>query len=430
MKAFLNIRELLTSQFFKVSGLNGLFTLLKVFSILLATKIIAVITGVSGVAMVGQLQNVIAIVSLLASGGFNQGLTKYIAEFKNDPQAVEEFISTAFQLALAATGIISLILFFFSLPLAEILFSDPGYETIMIVFSLSVLFYTMNNFLITIVNGYQQYSLYFKINVTTTIVVFILTILLVIMFHEFGALLAMIIPQSIVCLLTYYYIRNEQWKPFIGFSLFRSDRMRSLLRYTMIVMLSTIAWPTVKIFIRTYVINSISTVDAGIWQATSNINENIVNMAVASFSVYLIPKLSSIDDIHLLRKELINVYKIIIPATIIGFLIVYVFRDFFILLLYSKDFSSVRDYLALQMVGSFFWMCKIPIMYFMLAKGHTNTYFAYEIVFAIFYTVLAVLLLPQYGIQGIQISFAIYNFVYLLLNIRFIRIQLRISAVQ
>lgn len=412
-----------------MSGLNGLFTLLKVFSILLATKIIAVITGVSGVAMVGQMQNVIAIVSLLASGGFNQGLTKYVAEFKDDSQTVGEFISTAFQLALAATGIVSLILFFFSRPLAEALFTAASYETIMVVFSVTLLFYTLNNFLVAIVNGYQQYPLYFKINVTTTITVFIMTILLVVLYHEYGALLAMIIPQSVVCLLTYYYIRNERWRTYIGFSHFQTGRMRSLLRYTMIVMLSTIAWPSVKIFIRTYVINTISTADAGIWQATTNINENIVNMAVASFSVYLIPKLSSIDDVGLLRRELSNVYKIIIPASILGFTIVYLFRDFFILLLYSQDFSRVRDYLALQMVGSFFWMCKIPIMYFMLAKGHTNTYFVYEIIFAILYTVLALLLIPEFGIQGIQISFAIYNFVYLLVNIRFIRNQLKLPVV-
>jgi PST family polysaccharide transporter len=144
-------------------------------------------------------------------------------------------------------------------------------------------------------------------------------------------------------------------------------------------------------------------------------------MAIGSFSVYLLPKLSSITDRRALKNELIHIYKVIIPVSLMGFILVYTLKDFIIILLYSKEFLKVGDYLLLQMLGSFFWMCKVPIMNYMLAKGLTKTYLINELTFALLYMILCAFFIPLFKVQGIQLSFAIYNFMYLITNIILIK---------
>lgn len=412
-----DFKYLLNNTFIKVSGANGLITIIKsVFSII-SNKVVAMIIGTSGIAMVGQLQSFMVIVTLISNGGFNQGLTKYIAELKNDEKSVKEYIGTAFVVALILSSCVGLLILILSNTISLNIFTTNSYFSILIVFAFTLFFYNLNALILATVNGFQYYKQYFKINITTTIVGFVLTVTLVLLFEEYGALLAIVLSQSIVCIFAYFYVKNEYWIAAFSLKYFRKEKLLLLLKYTTITILAAVIWPIVQIIIRTYVIRNISAQEAGLWQATRNLNDYIVNIAIGSFSVYLLPKLSSIADKYELKKELISIYKIIIPVTLVGFIVLYIFRNDVILLLYSKEFLKAGDYLLLQMIGAFFWMCKVPIMNYMLAKGHTTIYLVNELIFALFYVVLGIILIPIFQVQGIQMSFAIYNFIYLIVNI-------------
>lgn len=416
-----SIKRLFQNSFIKVSAANGIITVAKSFLIVISNKVIAIIIGTSGIAMIGQLQNLISIATLLSNGGFNQGLTKYIAERKDDKNSILEYIGTAFIVALILSSFVALLILIFSNTISYNIFSTKSYFSIIIVFAFTLFFYNMNTLILAIVNGFQLYRQYFKINITTTIVGFLLTVTLVLILKVYGALLAIVLSQSIVCLFAYLYIRNDYWISAFSFRYFSKDKLFLLLKYTAITILTAIIWPLVAMIIRTYVIKNISIEEAGLWQATRNLNDYIINIAIGSFSVYLLPRLSSISDKITLKKELITIYKIIIPISLFGFFLLFLFRDYVVILLYSKDFLKVSQYLILQMIGSFFWMCKVPVMYYMLAKGHTTIYLVNELLFAILYVILTILLIPKFQVQGIQMSFAIYNFIYFLINIYIIK---------
>ena len=415
------LKKLLKNNFIRVSGANGLITIGKSIFSIVSNKVVALIIGTSGIAMIGQLQNFISIVTLLSNGGFNQGLTKYIAEQKGDKKNVKEFIGTAFVVATILSSFFGLLILIFSHSISLRIFTKGSYFWILIVFALTILFYNLNALILAIINGFQHYKQYFKINITTTFAGFILTVSLVLLFKEYGALLAIILSQSIVFIFAYFYIKKDYWIVAFSFKYFNKTKLKLLLKYTAITVLTAVIWPVVDMIIRTYVIHNISIQEAGLWQATRNLNDYIVFFAVGSFSVYLLPKLSSVTDKDELQKELISIYKIIIPVTIIGSLMLYLLRDYVVILLYSKDFLKVGNYLLFQMVGSFLWICKVPVLNYMLAKGHTTILLVNELIFATMYIVLAIILIPKFQVQGIQMSFAIYNFIYLITNIFLIR---------
>lgn len=417
----IEFQKLLQNTFIKVSGANGLITILKSVFVIISNKVVATIIGTTGIAMVGQLQSFISIVTLLSNGGFNQGLTKYLAEKNSDKSRIREFIGTAFISVTFLSILFGILILMFSKQISIRIFTVGSYFSVLIVFAVTLLFYNLNALILSIVNGFQQYRQYFKINITTTLVGFVLTVSLVLLFNEYGALLAIVLAQSVVFVLAYFYVRKDDWAVSLSIKYFNIDKLKLLLKYTTITVLSAVIWPIVAMIIRTYVINEISAQEAGLWEATRSLNGYIVNIAIGSFSVYLLPKLSSITGNSELKKELIGIYKIIIPVILISFLALYIFKDFVILLLYTEEFLKVGHYLLLQMVGSFFWLCKVPIMNYILAKGHTTLYLINELIFAALYIGLAAVLIPKFQVQGIQMSFALYNFIYLLVNIVLIK---------
>lgn len=409
--------RIVRDKFVRVFGANGILTIAKSFITVLSSKIVATVIGASGIAMVGQLQNFIAIATLVSNGGFSQGLTKYIAEYKTNEENTIEFINTAFFITLIITSIVSVIILSLSKTISIQIFTDIIYFPIIIVFSATLIFYNLNNLIIAIVNGLQLYKQYFVINTSTTIIGVVITIALVIQLKVFGAMLAIVLSQSIVFVMVFFIVRHSYWLKKIRLCHFSKEKMFRLLKYTMITILASLIWPIVRITIRTYIINNVSAEQAGLWQATVNINDYIVSFAVGSFSIYLLPQLSSINDKDLLIKELKHIFRIIIPIILAGYSVVYIYRDYVLIILYSSEFLKASKYILLEMVGSFFWMCKIPLMNFLLAKGLTVTYMLNEIIFALVYIGLSIILIPIYLVQGIQISFAIYNFIYLLVNI-------------
>ena len=69
-------------------------------------------------------------------------------------------------------------------------------------------------------------------------------------------------------------------------------------------------------------------------------------------------------------------------------------------------------------------------MNFMLAKGMVKTFIVNELIFAAFVIVLSVLLIPRYQIQGIQFTFALQSFLYLIVSIILINRYLKMNGIK
>ena len=71
-------------NFIKSSLLTGVATLIRIFSNLIITKIVASYFGTSGMVLLGQLGNLVSFVRAISTGGVQQGTVKLIAESEDD----------------------------------------------------------------------------------------------------------------------------------------------------------------------------------------------------------------------------------------------------------------------------------------------------------------------------------------------------------
>src|SRR3990167_1594272 len=106
---------------------TGLSTLIKAISTYMTWKIIAVYTGPSGLAIIEQFQNFIQICRSL-SCSLNQGIIKYVSEYKNNEEKKSRIISSAFIILLIASILVTIVLFIFSGEISKKVFNSLAYK--------------------------------------------------------------------------------------------------------------------------------------------------------------------------------------------------------------------------------------------------------------------------------------------------------------
>ena len=112
----------------KVFSLNAMSTFVRMLAGMVSVKVVAVIIGPAGIALLGQLNNFSTILLGMANGGINSGITKYVSEYKEDENKVKNYISNALRITLICSLFVSLILILFCQQLSQlILLSDDYY---------------------------------------------------------------------------------------------------------------------------------------------------------------------------------------------------------------------------------------------------------------------------------------------------------------
>ena len=84
----------------KTSILSAISTAIKIIAGFVSIKIVAVYIGPSGLALMGQFQNFISMMSGIAGAGVNSGVIKYTAEHYADEEIKRKIWSSALQISL------------------------------------------------------------------------------------------------------------------------------------------------------------------------------------------------------------------------------------------------------------------------------------------------------------------------------------------
>lgn len=406
----------------KTSAFSGIITLIRISSGFVASKVVALFTGTSGVAMIGAFSNFITIILTFASGAINTGVVKYTAEYDGDDEQLKKLFSTSFKISLFCSGFVGLILIIFSPLFSNLIFNKNIYELQIRILGCTVIFYALNNLLISILNGKKQIKLFTIINTLGSIIGLIFTVLLVYFFKIEGALYALVLAQSVVFFITLVLIVKSSWFTIEYFKQSVDKSMAiKLSHYSMMAIITALTVPVSQIILRNMLINKLGVDSAGYWQGMMRVSDGYLMLITTSLSTYYLPKLSILQTNKEIRKEIFIGYKIILPLVFIGCILIYFLRFFIIKILYTPDFVRMESLFFWQLVGDFFKMAAWVLAFLMLAKAKTKLYIATEICYSISFVVLAYFLVELFGIIGITIAFAINYFLYMATLVIFFR---------
>lgn len=397
----------------RTSFLNGIAVVVKMLTLLGLNKLLAIYIGPAGYASLGQFQNAMTMITTFASGAINTGVTKYTAEYYDDELRQRSVWRTAGSIALVGSLITSVLITVFSKPLAGWFLKDESYSGVFYWFSATLVFFVFNALLLAILNGKKDIARYVLANIAGSLFALVITSVLAITYKLYGALIALAIYQSISFFVTLSLCYKAGWfkfKYFIG----DIDKgiAKDLAGFALMALTSAICVPVSHIFIRSYLGEAFGWDMAGYWEAMWRLSGAYLMLVTTTLSVYYLPRLSELSDFHEIKQEIIQGYKIILPVAAFCGLSIYIFRDFLIGLLFSEQFSPMRELFAWQMVGDTLKIGSWILAYLMLGKAMVRYFVITEITFSMSFYFFVLTLTKVFGFSGVAWAYAINYLIY------------------
>lgn len=399
----------------KTTLLSGVITLVRLASGFVSLKIIAVIIGPTGVALVGQLANFITMAGTVASGAMNSGVTSLTAKYHGDEIKKNKIWQASIWLSGVLSIIIGLGCILFKNYLAIEFLHSTTYSGIFVAFGCSLLLYVWNQLLLSILNGQGEITKMTIANTASSLISLLASIMLVYQYKIYGALLAITIVPNIIFFISILTVYKSPWFRLTAFfGKLDRDSLRALSGFAIISIISATVNPLQQLIVRNLLIDRISIVFAGNWQGLQQISNAYLLIVYTAFNTYFLPKFASLKDKSHIRSELLSCYKIIIPFVILSIILVYFFKDFIIHLLYSHSFSDMSQLFFWQLIGDFFKTIAWPMGLIFASKGKVMVIGFNDVVFNILMVFLCYILIEYLPIQAAVISFAATYFLWFL----------------
>ncbi|GAB6558568.1 O-antigen translocase [Bacillus mobilis] len=413
----------------KTSFLSGIATLIKMASNLIINKIIAIYIGPSGIALIGQFQNVLNSLVTLGSGGISAGITKYIAGHHNNIKKRNQFIRASLIITIACSLLVGICIFIFRKWLAVNVLADISYSGVFLILSLTLLFSGLNTYLLALLNGLKEIKLYIGANILGSLVSVILSIILTILYGLYGALVALVLVQSITFFITgiYFLKKKSDLEVNWGFN-FSIAIYKQLFQYSLMAVTTMFCVPMTQLVIRNMIIEKTSLQYAGYWEAMNRISNMYLLVITTALTTYYLPRLAEIKKINELQQEVKKSYQLIMPFVLISALSIYLLRDFITALLFTQEFYEMRELYIYQLIGDVFKMASWILSFLMVAKAMTKLFIITELFSSIIYISTACLYIDRFPEMGATLAYTttyiLYFFIIVLIYKKIIVIKI------
>jgi PST family polysaccharide transporter len=389
----------------RVASLNSTSVLIRIISGVLTTKAIAVFIGPEGMALIGNLRNLLSSIHSVSILGLYNGVVKYVSDFKNNIVELSKTISTAFYLGFISTTIVSFFCYYNAETLNHWIFGAYDYSYIFKVIALAVPFYSLNMFSFSIINGFSKYKILLVINIIGQILGLSITLILIWVNNIDGALISVVITPSIIFLITLVAIINRKsLASQVKASNFSLSTIKKMSVFSLMALITAIILPLVTIIIRNYIIENVGMKEAGYWEGMNRISTYYLMFVNSLLALYILPRFSEINKIKEFRKEVFNFYKTLMPAFGIGLVLIYFLRPFIITLLFSNEFKAMEDLFFWYLLGDFVKVLSVVIAYQFLAKKMFWHYMITEVFLVTLIYFSSIYFIDLFGVRGATIA--------------------------
>lgn len=410
------IKRLLAKDLVKVFSLTSLATLVRMLTGLVSVKVVALLVGPSGMALIGQLTNVVGISQTVATGGIGAGVTALVSANKGDALRLRGYLSAALRITLVCTLLLAVVLIAGADWLARELLADGGYAWVLRVFGVTLVLYSLNSLMLSIINGFKEFNRFVRISIWNSVVGALFTVAMVFLWGVSGALLATVTFQSVVFFITLWMGRKAGWLTADNFRAAWSRAAgKGYLKYVLMAVVSVCCTQGTQLLLRGYVIVDISPTAAGVWEGINKLSGVWMSVITTSLSVWYLPRFAELDGASAIRREVAGGYRLFVPVFAVGFLLVYMLRRPIVCLLFSPEFLPMQELFGWQLGGDMVKVCAWILGYLVLAKGMIRTFVLLDLISAAVYLAAGYILLPVSGIAGLCQAALIEQSIYLIL---------------
>ena len=400
----------------KVTAMTGLLTLLRMMMGFVIAKVVAIYTGPTGMAMLGQLQSMTASLNGIVNAPAGSGIVRFTAEHHDHGfDACSPWWRASVRWIMVLLAILIPLGCLLAKPLSNWLFSNTDYAWLIIVSTLGLPFSAAGTLVNSVTNGQQQYKRYVGLGMLSVLISSTIMLTFIIKGNLTGALLAAAMQAGLIgCVMLVASLRQPWFKLQYWWGTSGQVERRAIGGYILMAITSALTVPVSLVLVRNILVAEVGWEQAGQWQAVWKISEVYLGVITMALGTYYLPKLASIKGVEAIRYEINMVAKIIMPIVVCMAVIVYISRDFAIQILFTSEFNSARDLFAIQLLGDVVKIASWLYAYPMLARGTTRWFVTTEIIFSFSWILFSWVCISKYGTQGANMAYLINYVLYFL----------------
>lgn len=398
----------------KVTAMTGLLTLLRMGMGFVIAKVVAVYTGPTGMAMLGQVQSMVTSLNGIINSPVGNGIVRYTAEKQSEGfDACLPWWRASLHWVLVISSIVIPIGYFLSNEIAAWLFKDEELSWVVLATVCVLPLAAIGTLCNSVINGQQQYRRYVILGMISATISGGVMLAMIVMANISGALLAAAVQSGLVGLVMLIANLRQPWlRLHYWWGTTERSARRAIGGYVLMALTTALTVPVSQILVRTILIDNVGWDVAGYWQAVWKISEVYLGVITMALGTYYLPRLSSIKNTDEMINEINHTAVIVIPIVAILALVVYLFRDVAIWLLFTAEFKPARDLFAIQLFGDVIKIASWLYAYPMISRGATRYFILSEIIFSFVFVCLGYVLIAHYGVLGAIYSYVITYLMY------------------
>ena len=371
-------------------------------------KLIALYFGAAGVAVFSHFQNLIAIFTQVPDQGTNLGVIK-LYNFREHPSYRAGLYATAMVINLSLFVVIAII---FLLGSSFFLRQFQGYTlTGPWIFSLllAMVFILVNTLSLSLLYAKRAFKLLFFLTLLN-ILILIVSITLGVLSKDLGlAMIAFVTGHGIAGIFNIMILVIKKIIPVRGLK-FDAGISRKLLQFMLMALGGYFFGKLTDFFVRDFALNWFGTEETGLWQAQVRLSDSYRSVFLGTVGVVFYTGISKLlQDTVALKKYTREIMQVMIPVVILGLFLLWLLRDWIILILFSDELLKAGEFLHFQLMADVFALPSFLLVFILAVRQRTRTFLITHFLSAIFYLVLVAGItgFTEMGIAGIPMANAV-----------------------
>lgn len=389
----------------KTSALNGIAVVVRTGTSLVLNKVLAIYVGPAGYALIGQFQNALTMAITFATGATGNGVVKLTAEYTTDVERQRRMWRTAGLLVFVTSLVGAALIFGFRETLASTFLHNVRYSGVFVWLAICLPLIASNALLLAIMNGKKEVRRFVVSNIGGSIISLLVTGILAWQFGLYGALVALSVNQGILLLVTLQQALGTDW--FDWHSLvgrIDSKEARRLASFVVMAATTAVVSPLSQILVRSTLVDRFGLTYAGYWDAMWRISALYLTLITTTLSLYYLPRIAEIRRWPEMRRELLLVYRTVLPLVIVASIAIYLARDLIISLLFASDFRPMRVLFAWQMAGDVVKIGSWLLAFLMIGRGLVKSFITTEIIAGLMFWLATIVCTQMFGFKGVAIA--------------------------
>ncbi|PRD13031.1 lipid III flippase WzxE [Pantoea coffeiphila] len=376
-------------------------TLIKIAAGLLVVKMLAVSYGPSGVGQAGNFRQLITVLGVLAGAGIFNGVTKLVAQHQQQPTELRAVTGTASAMVLGFSLLLAVGFLLFAAPISQALFDDVKYQQVIRIVAFLQLGIAWANLALAIVKGFRDAAGNALALIVGSIIGVAAWFVCYWLGDYSGALVGLAMVPALVMIPAMAVLARRDHLPMrYLLPVWQPQYARQLGKFTVMALITAVTLPVAWVMMRNLLQEHAGWEQVGLWQGVSSISDAYLQFITASFSVWLLPTLARLENKADISREIIRALRFVLPAVMAASFCVWLLRDFAIWLLFSSQFTGMRDLFVWQLIGDVLKVGCYVFGYLVIAKASLRFYILTEVSQFILLTGFSRWLIPLHGAAG------------------------------